>query len=91
MHIGMTDDFSKSWKRVTKERDRLERENMTSLQRAEANRQEDVLILVFSVSALASVGYVLFGKASTDLLWVPALSLVIILVALVLRFRRPLA
>jgi uncharacterized membrane protein YjjP (DUF1212 family) len=83
------DDFRASFRRVQKERDRLEEANRTPLQRAEMNRQEDVMLFIFSGVALIFVLYVIFGEEG-GLLWVAVLSLVVVIVALALRFRRPL-
>jgi len=82
-------DLQKSFRRVQKERDRLEEANRTPLERAEMNRQEDGMLFIFSGVALIFVLYVIFGEGK-GLLWGAVLSLAIIVVALALRFRRPL-
>ena len=63
---------------------------MTPLQRAEANQGEDVMLLIFSATALVTVGYVLFGAEDIGLLWVAIISLTINIAALFMRFKRPL-
>jgi len=53
------------------------------------NRQEDLMLFIFTGVALIFVLYVIFGEEK-GLLWGAVLSLAIVVIALALRFRRPL-